>query len=184
MALTVTEREHWKERIARRIDKAIASVVSQADANLLDRVSREAKAQAAKSLGLDDLMKRRTSAVNEIARLQGERDGLHREMEAVVRGLNVNDVGKASYYGSLPCVVDDAIRSRAVAFEETLLAKDEYGRKILELRREKESLLDTVWLATSGKQIRELWEQVREYLAEKPTALESKAITISASEDG
>ncbi len=47
------------------------------------------------------------------------------------------------------------------------------------LRVEKENLLDTVWLATSPSQIKELWEQVNALLELKPTALEEKALKIA-----
>ena len=47
------------------------------------------------------------------------------------------------------------------------------------MREEKENLLDTVWLATCTKQIKELWEQVNVLLEIKPTALEEKALQIA-----
>lgn len=40
-------------------------------------------------------------------------------------------------------------------------------------------MLDTVWLATSSSQIKELWEQVNTLLELKPTALEEKALRIA-----
>jgi len=40
-------------------------------------------------------------------------------------------------------------------------------------------LLDTVWLATSTSQIKELWAQVNALLEVNPTALEQKALTIA-----
>ena len=43
----------------------------------------------------------------------------------------------------------------------------------------KDNLLDTVWLATSSSQIKELWGQVNALLEIKPTALEEKALKIA-----
>jgi len=52
--LTVTEKEHWKERIARRIDRRIAAIEAE-EPNLMDRVKREARERALESLGLAPL---------------------------------------------------------------------------------------------------------------------------------
>jgi len=41
--LTVTEKEHWKERISRRIDKKIEAIAAE-QPNLMDRVQRESQA--------------------------------------------------------------------------------------------------------------------------------------------
>ena len=51
------------------------------------------------------------------------------------------------------------------------------------MREEKDNLLDTVWLATSSSQIKELWEQANTLLAVKPTVLEQKALAISPPQD-
>ena len=40
--LTVTEKVHWRDRIAKRIDRKIETI-SAAEPNLLDRVEREAR---------------------------------------------------------------------------------------------------------------------------------------------
>ena len=52
--ITVTEKEHWKGRIARRIDKKIESLCAE-DANLMDRIQRQAENRALESLGLAEL---------------------------------------------------------------------------------------------------------------------------------
>ena len=59
-----------------------------------------------------------------------------------------------------------------------ILAESDLGKQVLALRSEKDNLLDTVWLATSCAQIKELWEQVNALLELKPTALEEKALQI------
>ena len=62
--------------------------------------------------------------------------------------------------------------------QESLLLKSEHGRRIVELRREKDNLLDTVWLATSSQQIKDLWTKVGELLQDEPTRLEREAIAL------
>ena len=57
------------------------------------------------------------------------------------------------------------------------------GKQVLTLRGEKDNLLNTVWLATSCRQIKELWEQVNALLELKPTALEEKALKVEPVEN-
>ena len=52
--LTVTEKQHWKERIARRIDKRIETIGAK-EPNLMDRISRIGRQKALESLGLADM---------------------------------------------------------------------------------------------------------------------------------
>lgn len=49
---------------------------------------------------------------------------------------------------------------------------------MLALRKEKEELLDTVWLATSGKQIKDLWQKVSDLLQQEPTPLQQDALAM------
>ena len=64
MSLTVAEKQHWKERIARRIDKNV-EILLAADPNLMDRIHRDARQRALQSLGLADW--------------QAELDGIHED---------------------------------------------------------------------------------------------------------
>ncbi len=75
--------------------------------------------------------------------------------------------------------VEEAVKARAKALEGDILGQSDLGRQVLALREEKDNLLDTVWLATSSSQIKELWEQVNSLLELKPTALEEKALSIT-----
>lgn len=55
-----------------------------------------------------------------------------------------------------------------------------WGQKILRLQDEPEELLDTVWLATSSIQIKELWSRVSKLLDQPPTGLQREALDIPA----
>ena len=48
----------------------------------------------------------------------------------------------------------------------------------MKLEREKEELLDTVWLSTSTKQIKQLWSDVAEMLKVEQTELQKQAIAM------
>jgi len=182
MALTVTEREHWRDRIAARIDKAIEAVYATESPGLLQCIEAKAKQEATKLLGIDSLMKKREIILQQIKRL--ERDDLKviRQMVATIRDCDVEEVGLDSLGRYVPHEVNRAVHRRAAIREEELLAEHKLGQQILSLRLEKEELLDTVWLATSGRQIKELWTSVIERLAQEPTALQSDALRISPEE--
>jgi hypothetical protein len=49
--LTVTEKEHWRQRISARIGKRIEAIKAQHPA-LFERVKREARARALQSLAI------------------------------------------------------------------------------------------------------------------------------------
>jgi hypothetical protein len=74
--------------------------------------------------------------------------------------------------------VNTAITNRTAVHEDELLAEHELGRQVLRLRDEKDRLLDTVGLACSSAQIKQLWSNVTRLLGDEPTELERQAISI------
>ena len=79
--------------------------------------------------------------------------------------------------------VDNAVNRRQAVHEDELLAESEIGQRILKLREEKDNLLDTVWLATSPKQIKELWSKVADLLGDDQTQLQRDALAIVPTEE-
>ena len=55
--LTVTEKEHWKDRLAKRVERKI-EVLKASDLGLFTRLNREARVQTLQSLGLAELSQR------------------------------------------------------------------------------------------------------------------------------
>ncbi|MCY2994859.1 MAG: hypothetical protein NTY19_44410 [Planctomycetota bacterium] len=55
--LTVTEKEHWKDRLAKRIERKI-EVLKASDPGLFTRLNRAAGVQTLQSLGLAELSQR------------------------------------------------------------------------------------------------------------------------------
>ena len=174
--LTVTEKQHWKDRIEKRIEKKLENLAAE-DPNLLDRLRREAWERALASLGLSE-MQAEVDAIEQQRMELVDRDRqLERAMLARVRGVPVESIDENSLY-RFDQEVDSAVNRRKAAHEDELLADSELGQRILKLRQEKENLLDTVWLATSPKQIKELWSKVAELLGERQTQLEKEAMAI------
>lgn len=173
MALTVSEKQHWKERIARKISQAVNSLVEKKNPRYLTEVAAVARKNAATKLGVALLMSELEYLALEEARIKGEEQIAIRNVLALIRGVDVKSVYVS--YGWRD-EVDKAIRKTQDVLERELLATDPLGIQVLALRREEEELLDTVWLATSPQQIRELWQSVTELFAGDVTPLQQHAL--------
>jgi hypothetical protein len=178
-SLTVTEKEHWKDRISRRIEKRVEALHA-ADPNLMDRIHRDARQRALNSLGLADWQSELDNIEHQKEQLEKRSKLVLKSMLAHVRGVPVDDLDD-TYYG-FHCneEVKTAVNKRQKVHEDELLGECDVGREILRLREEQEDLLDTVWLATSPSQLKTLWTKVSELLGAEPTRLEREALAIPA----
>jgi uncharacterized membrane protein YheB (UPF0754 family) len=176
MGLTVTEKEHWKDRIARRIGKRIEAIFAE-ETNLQDRIRREAHQRALSSLGLSAEQAELDEVEQQEKALEKREQQIKRAMLARVRGVPVSEIDDYSSYRHDE-EVSKAVKRRQAVHDDELLAENERGREIVRLRQEKEDLLDTVWLATSGTQIKELWLKVAELLDAPQTQLQREALAI------
>lgn len=179
-SLSVAEKSHWKDRISKRIDKKIEAILA-GELSLMDRIQDQARQRAVQSLGLTELQAEMDALTRQQEELERREQHLHRAMLAVVRRVPIDDVDEC-YCHSQHHDITVAIQRRLAVHEDELLAADEVGREILRLRHEKDNLLDTVWLATSSQQIRELWRKVVELLGEEQTQLQREALAIGAVE--
>ena len=181
MGLTVTEKEHWKDRIARRIDKRIEAISAE-DPNLFDRVRRDARQRALDSLGLAEMQAELDAIEQEKDALEKRADRIGKGMLAHIRGVPVDNID--DFYGyRREHEVSSAIERRQQVHEDELLAESELGQRILHLRREQEELIDVVWLATSPKEVKELWTKITELLGDDQTQLQRDALTIEPVDD-
>ena len=179
MGLTLGEKSHWKDRIAKRIERRIETLIAKQDPTLLQRVCEQARQKAYASLGIQpqqDELEQLDKQKKDIDRRERR---LKSEQRSVLNGSSVEEeLERGRYYARHDTDVQNAVELRADALEADILAESDLGKQVLALREEKDNLLDTVWLATSSSQIKELWEQVNALLEAKPTALEQKALKI------
>ena len=91
MSITVREKEHWKERIARKIERAVEQLVEVNDAKYLKRIAEAARQQAIVALGGRELLERRSQLKAEEARLKGELEQSSRELVAAAQGTSVDE---------------------------------------------------------------------------------------------
>jgi hypothetical protein len=178
--VNVDEMEHWKERIARLIDRRIEAVAA-GDPGLLDRIRGQARRRAWQSLGLAEIQAELDALAAQKEDLEQRERRAYRALLATVRRLPVEEVPDAPG-GGPPPEVAQALRQRQAAHEEELLGADERGREVLRLRRETEGLLDAVWLAASSRPMKDLWKRAVALLGEAPTALQKEALAIGSAE--
>ena len=180
--LTVAEKNHWKDRLSKRIDRRIETIAAE-EPNLLDRVKRDARARAMQSLNVAELQVDVDAIEQQEETLDKRKSLLHRTMLARVRRVPLETIDQhytPTHYNN---EVENAVKSRQSIHEDELLADCEIGRRILTLQREKESLLDCVWLASSPIQVRELWSKVSELLGDEQTQLHRDALKIPPVQD-
>jgi hypothetical protein len=183
MGITVAEKNHWKDRIAHRIEQRIETLVAKADPTLLQRVGEAAHKKAYESLGIQPQQQELDAIQKEKEVLERREKRLLAEQRAAINSTTVEQELERSGYYRYDVDVENAVKARARALEAEILAECELGRQVLALRLEEDNLLDTVWLATSSQQIKELWERVNTLLEITPTALEDTALKIAPVED-
>lgn len=168
MGITVTEKQELRDIINDRVDKAIARL--EHDNTLgITKLREVAKELAVKELELGEFLKKDDDADASIARITKERDKLRDEAAdrlGTRRDYRVRDGIDAHIEKAVDIVFD------------RMLADDEVGKKILALQAEKESMLETVWIATSSEQVKKLFLHVHNVLGESTTALGGMAQAI------
>src|SRR6266481_1513077 len=120
MGLTVTEKEHWKERIERRINKRIESVWAS-DPNLKERIDKEARQKALESLKLAELEQECDQIEEQRKQLEARDQQLARQKLAIIRGVPVDTIeNNFSYHADQE--IEQAVERRRKVFEQQLLA--------------------------------------------------------------
>lgn len=176
MTLTVTEKEHWKTRIEAKINRRIKTLIADTNPTYLEEIRSRARSLALKELGIADLQERYDSLEQEEQNIKRQLFSLDVELAALVTGRSRDTLRQDGSY-HLEQLKKNAVEENATLLENRLMSEDELGRSVLKLRSEREELLDTIWLATSPRQIRELWKDVSDLLGEEPTELQQSALS-------
>lgn len=183
--LSQKDKEHWRELIAKKIDKRIEVIKAQ-DPGLFDNLGRAANQQALVSLGLADMQQRLDAIEVEKDKLEKEEKLLKRQMTAHLRKVPVDDVDECFGYGYSNRRADEvekAIKARAAVHLDELYSANPLGQQIVALETEKEEALNTVYLATATAQIKALYDSVLTMLSEPKTHLTDVALKLPPVED-
>ena len=80
MTLTVTENEHWKERISRKINQAIDALCAEHDPGFREQIRMTARRRAIESLGIADSQSR-------LAEIKSTKEALDSEEKTLIRTM-------------------------------------------------------------------------------------------------
>ena len=151
--LTVSEKHHWKDRLAARF-KATVERIKARNPAIFARLGREAHARAPESLGLAEAHAELEAIQDEEAAAARRKREVQKRLIAAVRGVPIDEVSDSISvrYGTelpLPVEVGAALERRQADHLDALLADDKVGPEVRRLEAEQERLLDTVWLAAT-----------------------------------
>lgn len=184
MGLTVREKEHWKARIDVRIKNRINELIANNEPDFQKRIRDSARAQAIEELGVSAEFTRLIAIKSEqneaesahqslVKKLEREHNDLYEKMSIAIAGGTTGGRPMNHVYA-----VDRKIEDREGVILRQLMKSDPLGQQVLSLENEQENLLDTVWLATSPVQIKELWASITEMLGQTPTKLQANALAV------
>lgn len=168
MALTVREKEEWERMLSSRIDAAITALWG---ANPKLRASLKAKARSNAEVALGVV--KDLAEVNKLYAKAEAAKAVHvAAKDALLRKLGVGG-GTYNRYGR----IDNAIESQADAEEEALMGTFHPATaEVKRLTEEKARLKETVWLATSSKEIKDFWASFTESMGDTPTPAQASLL--------
>ena len=185
--LTVTEKSHWRDRIAARIARAVERIKARHPA-LFDRIAREAHAQALTSLGLADAHAELEAIKAEEAALARRKKQAQKSMIATLRSMPIDEVER-QLQRPLRQRAGPASRGRRGDHPPAVGPPGADAGRRPDRPRDRQAggrkgpPLDTVWLAASPTQIKQLWTKVGELLGDEPTTLERDALAIEPAKE-
>jgi hypothetical protein len=95
--LTVSEKNHWRDRIAARIDRRIETIIAE-DPGLMDRIKAEARRRALSSLGLDELQAELDAIGEQRKALDRREKRAQKAMIARIQGIPAEEVSDTATY--------------------------------------------------------------------------------------
>jgi hypothetical protein len=144
-----TGKAYWQERIEEHFEREIAEVRAK-DPSLQTRLKAKAKDRAIDALGVRDL-------VRQEAALLTEKDKIEKRLHRIRGELGATAKRDGFYDWQVQQWLDNAAQSHLRAIME----RDKLGRQIAALEDRKRDALDALHLATSPKQVAQVWKDTR-----------------------
>lgn len=179
--IKTSDRSLWETCLTALLTRRINDL-SETHADLFDDIRQRARQQAVADLGLADLEAAMARLREERSALDLRQRQIEREQLAVLRRCAPEEIPDADLSLARQSVLR-AIETRADACEPLLLAECAPGRECLELNEERERLLETVLLATTATQLRELWQRLCARLDEPATPLQRQTLGMTDAND-
>jgi hypothetical protein len=163
----------------RKFQAAIEAIEEREDPGFRERLKKQASEEAQIALGIRELVKRDEQIQSEQTRLEEESAELRRRIVAVVTNVPPSSLGTRN------CSRWDwerVLDKRAAVERRRLMEASPLGKKILALKKEQDELVDTIFLATSAKEVKTLWQRVSELLSSTNTPLQEAALATNSTE--
>lgn len=168
MGLSVTEKQELRAIISKRITLRIEQLKA-GQKDLLTGLNAQARAAACAQLGIE-------AEMEQLDQLNRRKAALDKQVNAAE--LAVYDrVKHIEHYGYTNRMerIEQILRRVQKPLEDTLLHETPLGQQIAALTAEQSHLDETVWAATSPKQVSEIFRALNTVLDERPTALAQAA---------
>jgi len=172
MAISYAEKQHWKERIGSKLDARIQALKLQ-NPKFFQGIEAKARQQALASLGI-------TAQLERMEQLDAEIDRMGEELKDIACALITTVSGKETerYYASRS-KIDALLKPHIAKATQELLRTHKLGKQVADLEAEKENLMDTIWLATSPRQMSEMWIKALKLIGEETTAFQRDILTVA-----
>lgn len=173
MAISISEKQHWKERIEKKIKLRIHSLKSQ-DPALFKEAEVVARTTAIDSLGISDDLDQIEQLKSQIETLENQKRD---KGVSIIERLSGEPAMKG-YYSEYEFrnSLDNLLKTHIQKKLKDFLQASPLGREVAKLESEKENLMDTIWLATSSRQMSDMWTKVLKLLAEESTAFQQEIL--------
>jgi len=173
MGITVTEKQELRDIINTRVEKRITQIEHENVAGL-EAMAEMAREQAIKDLELVEYVQRNDDLTATQERLKKAQEKLQKD---TAEKLELKDNWRREEQ------IEDRIEKATGVVKGKMMADNDVGKEILRLQAEQEHMLETVWVATSSAQVKELFMKVNSVLNESPTGLGEMAQGIAPTDD-
>ena len=125
--LSVSEKNHWSDRTAARINRRIEAIVAH-DLGFMERVRRGARRLALESLGLAEYQAERDAIAAQKEALEKQERATWRAILAQFRGVDIETIEEGRYFGPHDHEVEGGVAKRQAVHEAEVLAAEKSRR--------------------------------------------------------
>lgn len=163
-SLTIAEKTYWQERITAHFDRQL-EILRSAKPDFVAQIESAAQQGALESLGVAELQAELEDLEHQKSKLYDRQSELQVEIVVKILGIPRSKVERHTYQFTES--KERAIAHQKAVWRDKMLRETSHGRAICDLERERDTLLDTVRLATSHVQIQEACSKVKNLLSDR-----------------
>lgn len=174
MGMTVAEKEALQAILKQKINDRIEGLEHEAEADFTE-MAEKAQTQAIQLLGFEEEFIQATRMYREYIELQKKLKTLWR---SVATKLGTSD---PSWHPRTD--VMNKVEEKTKVIKNKFMADHPVGQKILTLEKAKSDMLSTIWLATSTKQVKDLFSVLDGLLGHQMTDFEKEVMALEPVKD-